>query len=654
MQHDPSSHYHCSCHEEVGCHHHAHEEQNKNLGRVLVSVLFLLADALFIYYIKPSWYTETVHLCWCIVAILPVGLPVAKEVLVLIFRHGDVFNEMVLMFFATVGAFCIGEYFEGGMLMILFGVSMYLEEKAGSRAKRSIRDLIDSRPDKVKRFRNDEIEEVAPQQCVVGDRLYLIPGDRVSFDGELLSESATLDTAALTGESLPVELTRGAEIQAGSIVQARPVEMKITKPYNRSTIARILELVEEAAGHKTATERFIRRFSRIYTPIVFAIALMVLLVPFVVGLFSSTYDFVFKESFYNALVVLVTSCPCALIISVPLSYYMGVGAASRHGLLFKGTLFLEILPRIRHFLFDKTGTLTEGSFSVAEETFMIAESDHALLRSLVLTLERQSSHPIARAITAYLETRGVSSDTETVPPTEYPGMGIRSCTLGDVEVLIGNRRLMEKFGVEMRDLSVPQGGETVVFVAYGGHLSASYCLKDRLKSTAKETISSLRNRGLKVSLLSGDRISAVKAAAKELGIEDAHGELLPQDKMALTERFSRENKVAFVGDGLNDAPVMVLCDLSFAMGEIAGDATVEAADIVIGSDDPYKIVKAIKIARKTHLIVLENIIFALGMKAIVMLLGIFGWGALVMAIFADVGVTLLVILNALRLLRYRA
>ena len=651
---EESQHLSISSHKEDAHEGHSHEEGEQSL-LLLCGSLVLLATAFILEkWIMPAWFTEKVCFIWYLATLILISLPVLAEGIELIFKRGDFFNEIVLMLIATVGAFAIGEYAEAIMLMLLYSLGEYFEHKASEKARGSISALIDRRPEEVTRLTPQGTEVVSPHLCKVGDLLQLVPGERVSFDGILVSENGIFDTSALTGESLPADKEKESLIQAGSIVQSHPVTIRISKPYGESTLARILEQVEESSDNKPRTERFIRRFARYYTPAVFSLSLLTVLVPFLIGLFSPHFDFVFKEWFYIALVLLVTSCPCALIISIPLSYFSGVGAASKHGLIFKGARFLEILPKVKHFIFDKTGTLTEGKFSVVREEEEANADTIKELRGYVLALEEQSSHPIATAVCEYLHNNEISASGIIRAREEVPGMGLRAHDDKGREILVGNSKLLGKYGVATDTLPLLSQEETAIYVAFEGKYCCSYVLRDKIKDSAKETVMNLQKRGINVALFSGDNPSTVEGVGREIGVNKALGGLLPQDKIAQTKALAEKCKVAFVGDGINDAPVMALCDISFAMGGIGSDAAIEAADVIIQSDDPNLAVKAIKIAEKTHRVAWQNILFALGVKAVVMILAYFEISTLILAIFADVGVTLLAVLNAVRLLRYKA
>lgn len=670
--HSHTEHSSCGCHEEHShketCHCTAHShsehpgecschhgEEKYPLLPIFITLPLLLICLLFDKVLQPEWFMGFVRLFSYFIALFPVVWNPLREGFELLFKRGDLFNEIILMLVATIGAFAIGEYAEAIILMLLYSLGEYFEHKASEKARGSISSLIDSRPERVVRITAQGLEEsIAPELCAIGDIIQMKPGERVAFDGVLLTENATFDISALTGESLPLDLTKGAEIQAGAIVLGHPSQIAIAKPYGESTLARILQQVEDASENKPQKERFIRRFSRGYTPAVFALALLTVLIPYLWSLFVPDYSFIFKDWFYIALVLLVTSCPCALIISIPLSYFSGVGAASRYGLIFKGARFLEILPRIKKFIFDKTGTLTKGRFIVTRVEHQLSSEDLKTIHHYVFNLEEQSTHPIAKAICKYLSSQAnLENASLFTEREEIPGMGMVATTSDKDTILVGNKKLLEYFEVDTSRLPLLNGDETAIYVAKNRNYECCYILRDDLKEHALFAVSSLQEEGASVTILSGDSPSVVKAVGDKLHTDEALGGLLPQDKITHTKRLAEDGVVAFVGDGINDAPVMALCDLSFAMGGIGSDAAIEAADVVIQSDDPSLVVKAVKIARKTNKVAWQNIIFSLGVKGVVMILAYLGISTLVMAIFADVGVTLLAVLNAVRLLHTR-
>lgn len=635
-------------------HTHGEEEQGKSfLIKIVLSVVLLLLSVAFDYWSKDKTsipYREAIILGLSILAYLPVGYQVIREGLELAFEHRDLFNELMLMSVATIAAFAIGEYHESVLLMLLYNIGEWLQDRASAKAHRNIKQLIDIRPKTVTLVTPQGTKTRLAKDCSVGDRLRLLPGDRLALDASIASEGGTFDYASLTGESIPVDLTTGDEVPAGAIVLSKPVDVLVRKPFEDSTLSRIVNMVEHSSERKPDTERFIRRFARIYTPIVVGIALLVTFVPYLYALFTNG-EYAFRQHLYNGLVFLVASCPCALVISVPLSFFGGVGAASRKGLLFKGALFLDRLRHIRTFVFDKTGTLTEGSFSVREAIRHADDLDVAQILAYTAAAEGQSTHPIAKAIVRYAEEQGVVADS-TLQTEEITGLGMRAVTGKGEEVLVGNKKLLEKFGVSVVECAEKAGSK--ILIALSGRHVMSLLLADKVKETSRPTIDGLRKRGYQTVMLSGDNKETVAAVGNELGIDHAIGSLLPDGKIAEIEKLRDTNSgIAFVGDGLNDAPVMALADISFAMGGIGSDTTIEVADVVIQSDDPYRTVVAVDIARYTYKIVVENIVFALAVKLVVMLFAALGAAQLWWAILADVGVTLLAILNSLRALHYK-
>ena len=642
------------------CHGHSHDHDEGSMRgmllRILASLLLfgiaLVVDKEWLFGLNclgvlGAWLAPLLY----IVAVLPVGLPVLHEAWELFAEERSLFNECSLMVIAVVGAFVIAEYPEAVILMVLYNIGELLQGLAVQRARKDISDMVDVRSETVQRILEDgTLEEVLASDVLVGARLHLRSGERLALDGILLSESALLDQSALTGESVPREVMSGEEVLAGCMVVTRPIEMEVTKPYSDSTLARILKMAEEAADRKPATERFIRRFATIYTPIVVGLAVLVVLLPFVWSLLSPTFDFHFKDWLYRALVFLVTSCPCALIISVPLSYFCGLGAGSNRGLLFKGALYLEQLRKITAVAFDKTGTLTEGTFEVTEVLTEGIDEQKAVL--LLAAVESRSTHPMAEAMVAYAQEHAHAFPS-LVEVEELTGMGLSAHTEEGMRLLVGSERLMRTYHLEIPTSLLP-GEESSILLAVDNKVVAVAILRDKIKPHSADTIRALHKRGVHhLVMLSGDKLEVAQRVGHELGLEAAYGGLLPDAKLSKVEELGEKYHVAFVGDGLNDAPVMGVAHIGVAMGGMGSDATIEAADIVIQGDDPYKLVEAIDISRYTHRIVLQNIIFALGFKLVVMLLATFGIASLTLAVIADVGVTILVVFNALRALRYR-
>ena len=627
---------------------HGHEEEEVSLKPIFISAAILVLIVVgqhFWSWWPQGWLQDVLY----ILAFCPVGIPVLIEAWELLWKEHSFFNECALMSIATIGAFCIDQQNEAVLLMLLYQLGEYLQDKAVHKVRRSISKTADVRSQTVLKIEGQETKEIPAKEAQVGDYLRVIPGMRVSLDGKLLSEEALLDLSALTGESMLEEREKGAEILAGSVVSTRPIDIVVTKPYEDSTLARILQMTEEASERKPETERLIRRFARVYTPIVFGLALLVVLAPWIWSLASSSFQYEFSDWLYKALVFLVISCPCALVISVPLTYFSGMGATSRHGLLFKGALYLEELRRITAVVFDKTGTLTVGEFEVKKVLTSSISSEDAL--GYISAVEAHSSPPMAQAILRHTTN---SERKEVKDIEEVTGMGLTAIGSNGERLLVGSERMMLKEGLEVPQSLSPQG-ESAVLLAIDRAVKATVILSDQIKPQSKATISDLQHLGInKLVMLSGDKPEVVLATAKEIGLQDARGSLLPDDKMRAVEELMVNDRVAFVGDGLNDAPVMTMSHVGIAMGGIASDATIEAADIVIQGNDPYKVVRGIEVSRHTHKIVVQNIIFALGFKFAVMILALLGFASLTLAVLADVGVTLLAVLNSLRALYFRA
>lgn len=630
-------------------HDHGHEEEEEvSLKPICISaaiLVLIIAGQHFWSWWPQGWLQNVLY----ILAFCPVGIPVLVEAWELLRREHSFFNECALMSIAAIGAFFINQQTEAVLLMLLYQLGEYLQDKAVHKVRHDISKIADVRSQTVLKILDQGTLEIPANEAKVGDHLRVIPGMRVSLDGKLLSEEALLDLSALTGESMLEEREKGSEILAGSVVSARPIDIVVTKPYEDSTLARILQMTEEASERKPETERLIRRFARVYTPIVFGLALLVVLAPWIWSLASSSFQYEFSDWLYKALVFLVISCPCALVISVPLTYFSGMGATSRHGLLFKGALYLEELRRITAVVFDKTGTLTVGEFEVKKVLTSGISSEEAL--GYIAAVEAHSSHPMAQAI---LRHTTESSHKQVKDIEEVTGMGLTAISQDGEKLLVGSERMMHKEGLEVPESLSPRG-KSAVLLAIEGVVKATVILSDQIKKQSKATINELQKFGIKkLVMLSGDKPEVVQATAKEIGISDARGALLPDDKMRAVEELMEKDRVVFVGDGLNDAPVMTMSHIGIAMGGIASDATIEAADVVIQGNDPYKVVQGIEISQNTHKIVIQNIIFALGFKLAVMILALMGFASLTLAVLADVGVTLLAVLNSLRALYFRA
>lgn len=594
-------------------------------------------------YISQSWFTGWLRLGWYVAAYLPVGWPVLKEAYESI-RNGEIFSEFLLMSIATIGAFAIGEYPEGVAVMLFYSVGEVFQTLAVKRAKLNIKTLLDQRPDEVTILQNNQAIIQKAATVNIGDIIQLKAGEKLGLDGELLSETASFNTAALTGESKPDTKAKGETVLAGMINLNTVSQVKVTTAYTDSKLSKILELVQNASAQKAPTELFIRKFAKIYTPIVVALAIVICVFPYFM-----VDDYVFTQWLYRALVFLVISCPCALVISIPLGYFGGIGAASRNGILFKGSNFLDSIATIQHVVMDKTGTMTEGVFKVQEVNLKPAFDKDVLLK-MVNKLESQSTHPVATAIHNFVG--DIDNTVELANVEEISGHGLKA-TIDGKELLVGNFKLLNKFNIAY-DLDPNSIVYTVIAIAYDKKFAGYLTIADSIKEDAQVTIDALKKLGINVTMLSGDKSTVVKFVADKLGITNAFGDLLPEDKVNKVKEIKAQNEtVAFIGDGVNDAPVVALSDVGVAMGGLGSDATIETADVVIQDDKPSKIPMAINIGKQTKKIVWQNIILAFTVKAIVLILGAGGLATMWEAVFADVGVALLAILNAVRIQRMR-
>ena len=558
--------------------------------------------------------------------------------------RADFFNEFFLMSVATIGAFAIGSYSEGVAVMAFYSIGEWFQDSAVERAKRSIKALLDIRPDQVTILRDNGAVTVDPKEVAIGETIQIKSGEKVALDGELSSERASFNTAALTGESKPDTKAKGEKIYAGMINLNTVAEVKVTSLFKDRKLSRILEMVQDATARKSQTQLFISRFAKIYTPIVFALALAVCFVPY---FFVETY--VFTTWFYRALVFLVISCPCALVVSIPLGYFGGIGLASRNGILFKGSNFLDVMTNINAVVMDKTGSLTEGIFKVQE---VVAEGlDKEELLQITATLESQSTHPIGVAVVEHVG-KDIIKNVSIADVEEISGHGLKG-TIQGKEVLAGNTKLMKKFNIEYPQ-EIDAIVYTIVVVAIDKIYAGYIIIADKIKEDAKQAISQIHAMGIKTVMLSGDKTAVVDEVAATLGIDNAYGDLLPEEKVEKVQALKDSGmRIAFVGDGVNDAPVVALADAGIAMGGLGSDATIETADIVIQNDQPSKIVTAIKVGKLTKKIVWQNIIIAMTVKILVLGLGAGGMANLWEAVIADVGVALLAILNAVRIQRIK-
>ena len=558
-------------------------------------------------------------------------------------KRGDVFNEFVLMSVATLGAFYIGEYTEGVAVMVFYSIGEWFQDSAVRRAKASIKALLDIRPDEVTVMRDGKTDVVNPSEVALGERIQLKPGEKVALDGELISEQSSFNTAALTGESRPDTKYKGEQVLAGMINLNTVSEVKVTALFTDSKLSKILEMVQDATSRKSQTQLFISRFAKVYTPIVFFLALALVLVPY---FFVNNY--VFNEWLYRGLVFLVISCPCALVVSIPLGYFGGIGLASRNGILFKGGNFLDVMTKVDTIVMDKTGTLTKGVFKVQKvKAEGIDEND---LVRITAALEKNSTHPVGKAVVEYAGDK--IGNTASRDVEEIAGHGLRGI-VDNKEVLAGNLKLLKRFKVAY-PVDIEQEVDTIVVVAVGNKYAGYITIADEIKEDAGPATRNLHSLNIKTVMLSGDKQSVVDKVAKELGIDDAYGDLLPEGKVDKVKLLKEQGRhIAFVGDGVNDAPVVALADAGIAMGGLGSDATIETADVVIQNDQPSKIVAAIKAGKITRNIVWQNIVLAMVVKAIVLILGAGGVANLWEAVIADVGVALLAIVNAVRIQRMR-
>jgi Cd2+/Zn2+-exporting ATPase len=626
---------------------HEHSSGNESTIKIflpaIISLVVLLSGIALDNFLKPEWFTDWVRIVWYVVAYIPVGVPVIKEAFESIAK-GEIFSEFLLMTIATVGAFAIGEFPEGVAVMLFYAVGEVFQTLAVKRAKANIKTLLDQRPDEVTVLRNNQPQTVKAESVNIGDIIQLKSGEKLGLDGVLLSETASFNTAALTGESKPDTKAKGETVLAGMINLNTVAQVQVTTAYTDSKLSKILELVQNATSQKAPTELFIRKFAKIYTPAVVALAVAICFVPY-----FFVADYQFTDWLYRALIFLVISCPCALVISIPLGYFGGIGAASRNGILVKGSNFLDVLASVQNVVMDKTGTMTEGVFKVQEVVFGTEYNKDEILQ-MVNTLESLSTHPVATAIHEYVGKP--NHDIKLENAEEITGHGLKA-TINGKELLAGNFKLMNKFGIKY-DVDVSNIVYTVIAIAYDNKFVGYLTVADSIKQDAEITINKLKQLNVKPTMLSGDKSSVVKFVAEKLGINNAFGDLLPEDKVNKVKEIKAQNEtVAFVGDGVNDAPVVALSDVGIAMGGLGSDATIETADVVIQDDKPSKIPMAINIGKQTKKIVWQNITLAFVVKGIVLILGAGGLATMWEAVFADVGVALLAILNAVRIQRMK-
>ena len=592
---------------------------NEDLIRIIISIVFLVLGMIF---------NENIYL------LVISYVFISKEVYFNAFkniREGNIFDENFLMIIATLGAFYIGEYPEAVLVMLLFSIGEYLSDLAVDNSKKAIVELMDLRSDKIN-LKDIGVTDV--NNANVGDIFVVAPGEKVALDGIIIKGESHLDTSSLTGETMPRAVYKNSEVLSGTINLEGVLEVKATKTFETSTASRIIEILEKSEEKKTKTEKFITRFSKVYTPIVVLLAILIIIIPTILGGNFNTW-------LYRALEMLVISCPCALVISVPLGYFSGIGKCSKEGILVKGSNILDDLVNIDTIIFDKTGTITEGVFEVTK-IYSVNNKDAELLK-LAAAAEANSNHPIALSIKkAY----GKEIKSKITNAKEISGAGI-SCIIGKDNILVGNKKLLK-----YNNIDVEENKElgTIVYVAKNKKLLGYIVISDKIKTNAKESLDKLRNDGISnLIMLSGDAEEVVNIISKKLNLDKAYGNLLPQDKVNILEEYKMINKTAFVGDGINDAPVIKCADVGIAMGGIGSDATIEASDIVLMKDDLSNLADAIKISKITKKIVLSNIIFAIMFKIIMLVLAILGITPIWLAVFADVGVTIISVFNSLRI-----
>jgi Zn2+/Cd2+-exporting ATPase len=571
------------------------------------------------------------------------------DVLIRAFKNiirGKIFDENFLMVIATAGAFAIKQFPEAAAVMLFYKTGEYLQNIAVNNSRRSIASLVAIRPEYANLKHGKEIIKVAPEEVRVGDVIVIRPGERIPLDGLVIKGSSAVDTSALSGESLPREITLGSEILSGFVNITGLLNVRVTKEYGESAVSKIIELVEKSGSRKAPTESFIKKFASVYTPIVIGLAFLLAIIPPLILRDSS-----FSTWIYRALILLVISCPCALMISIPLGFFGGIGAASKKGILIKGGNYLEALNYVETVVFDKTGTLTKGKFIVTSIVPSKSATTDELLE-LAALCESFSDHPIASSI---VKAFGKNINRELIEEhEEILGSGSK-IRIGDKIIIAGNSKLMQKYGIQY---PVTDFAGSVVHIAAGGGYKGYIVVSDELKKDSKETIKSLREKGIKkIFMLTGDNARVGQMIGEELGIDKVYSELLPDQKVEILEQIEKERspkgKIVFVGDGINDAPVLARADIGVAMGGLGSDAAIESADIVIMNDEPSNLVRAINIAGRTKKIIWQNITLALGVKILVMILGVFGIASMWSAVFADVGVTILAVLNATRMLKIK-
>ena len=610
----------------------------KKLIKIIIAfILFLIA---MIFKAENEWINISLY----VISYIIVGFEIIRKALRNITR-GKVFDENFLMTVATIGAFGIGEYPEAVAVMLFYQVGELFQSYAVDKSRKSISSLMDIRPDFANVEKEGKVEKVDPDDVEIGDIIIIKPGEKVPLDGVILEGKSSLDTKALTGESLPKDVTEGEEILSGCINLNGVLRVEVTKEYGQSTVSKILDLVENASSKKSKSENFITKFARYYTPIVVIIALFLALVPPLV-----IDGAIFSDWIYRALSFLVVSCPCALVISIPLSFFGGIGGASKMGILIKGSNYLEAISKAEIVVFDKTGTLTEGNFEV-QKIMPVNITEEELLKTVAYA-ENYSNHPISLSVKNAYSRKINEVDIQSTQ--ELSGMGIVA-KIWDRDIIVGNEKLMREKEIEF--LKTDDVG-TVLYVAIDNKYVGYILIADKIKDDAKKAIEELKKNNVKETvMLTGDKKSVGEDVAQKLGLDKVYTELLPDGKVKKVEKLLKEKsengKLVFVGDGINDAPVLALADIGVAMGGLGSDAAIEAADVVIMTDEPSKIVNTIKLSKKTMRIVKENIVFAILVKVLILMLSAIGFSTMWEAVFADVGVSVIAIINALRVLRVK-
>ena len=640
-------------HEEGGHEHHHHHEEGlkKQIIKIAVAALLLIAAVVVEKTCGLSnWQLLLVYL----VPYLFIGFDTLKEAAEGL-AHGEAFNEHFLMSIATIGALCIGflpgaetQYPEAVFVMLFFQIGELFEGYAEGKSRESISHLMDIRPDVAHVERNGAVEEVSPEQVAVGETILVKPGEKVPLDGVIIEGSTSLNTVALTGESVPRNVTEGDEVISGCVNLSGLVKVRTTKAFGESTVSKIIDLVENATESKSKNETFITRFARVYTPVVVFAALALALLP---PLFSGDFMGTFATWLYRALMFLVVSCPCALVISVPLTFFGGIGGASRKGILVKGSNYLDVLSKVDTVVFDKTGTLTHGQFAVTAVHPEKCDERHLL--HLAAHVEHYSTHPVGAALRDAFPDEATDG-CKLSEVEEIAGQGIKA-KVENWTVCVGNAKMMDAIGAKWHDC---EHIGTIIHVAIDGEYAGHIVINDKVKEDSAKAITDLKSLGVsRTVMLTGDRKEVGKDVAEKLGIDEYHAELLPADKVVYVEKLintkpaASNSQLAFVGDGINDAPVLARADVGIAMGGLGSDAAIEAADVVLMDDKPSKIALAIRIARRTLRIAKQNVWFAIGVKVLVLLLAAFGIATMWMAVFADVGVTVLAVFNAMRALK---